>query len=323
MENEFTATPAVRKRVPLLLGLMGASGSGKTCSALRLAKGIQRVESGPVVFIDTESGRALQYADDFDFLHMRFEPPYTGERYIQALEAAASHKPACIIIDSMSHEHDGEGGVLDQHDKAMGGNHKKQFTAWGVAKKGRKRLIQRILKLEANVIFCFRAQRKVKPDKSGKPVDMGWMPIAAPEIVFEMTACCLLPPGSNGVPNWMPTEPGESEMVKIIEPLRKTLEQRGQLTEEIGAELAAWSSGDKDYLALVADAPTLDALETVKREAREAVKANKLDAATVKALKGAIAGREAELAAIDNGGPMTEQDKRDAEARDAAEAEEG
>ena len=32
----FEAKPAVRESVPLLVGLMGASGSGKTYSALRL-----------------------------------------------------------------------------------------------------------------------------------------------------------------------------------------------------------------------------------------------------------------------------------------------
>ena len=44
----FTARPAVRESVPLLIGLTGPSGGGKTFSALRLATGIQTVTGGDV-----------------------------------------------------------------------------------------------------------------------------------------------------------------------------------------------------------------------------------------------------------------------------------
>ncbi|RYD85626.1 MAG: hypothetical protein EOP84_01855, partial [Verrucomicrobiaceae bacterium] len=56
--RRFTIAPAIRRPVPLLLGLAGPSGSGKTYSALRLATGIARVASGDVVVIDTENKRA-------------------------------------------------------------------------------------------------------------------------------------------------------------------------------------------------------------------------------------------------------------------------
>ncbi len=39
----FTLKPAVRTQVPLLLGIVGASSSGKTYSALRLATGMAKV----------------------------------------------------------------------------------------------------------------------------------------------------------------------------------------------------------------------------------------------------------------------------------------
>ncbi len=57
--RQFTAALAVREQVPLLLGLMGPSGGGKTYSALRLAKGIQSVAGGDIYMIDTEARRGL------------------------------------------------------------------------------------------------------------------------------------------------------------------------------------------------------------------------------------------------------------------------
>ena len=62
-ERVFDDKPAVRERVPLLLGLVGPSGGGKTYSALRLARGFQKVTGGDIHFIDTEARRVFHYAD--------------------------------------------------------------------------------------------------------------------------------------------------------------------------------------------------------------------------------------------------------------------
>jgi adenylylsulfate kinase-like enzyme len=72
-ERKFTANDAKREHVPLLIGLTGPSGGGKTFSALRLATGIQQVTGGDIYFIDTESRRALHYADQFKFKHVELE----------------------------------------------------------------------------------------------------------------------------------------------------------------------------------------------------------------------------------------------------------
>src|SRR6185436_10622008 len=61
----FVLKPAVRENVPLLIGLAGGTGSGKTYSAMRLAKGLAGGQKFAV--IDTESGRARAYADEFQF----------------------------------------------------------------------------------------------------------------------------------------------------------------------------------------------------------------------------------------------------------------
>jgi RecA/RadA recombinase len=109
----FSLRPAVREKIGLLFGIAGASGSGKTYSALTLARGIAN-GTGRIAVIDTEAGRALHYAPPpsakadgvktFDFLHLDFQPPFTPERYIEAIRACEEAGATVIVIDSMSHE---------------------------------------------------------------------------------------------------------------------------------------------------------------------------------------------------------------------------
>jgi hypothetical protein len=70
----FQFAPAVREQVSLLIALAGAVGSGKTFSALRLAKGM--APSGKIAFIDTEARRGLHYAEQFKFMHADMRPPF-------------------------------------------------------------------------------------------------------------------------------------------------------------------------------------------------------------------------------------------------------
>ena len=118
---------AVRKSVPMLVSISGTSGSGKTYSALLLAAGIAG-PSGKVGLIDTENGRGEMYADSpgikaalpNGYLYLRFDPPFTPERYIEHLQAAESAGIAVCIVDSGSHEWEGIGGVSEAAEKAEG-----------------------------------------------------------------------------------------------------------------------------------------------------------------------------------------------------------
>lgn len=246
----FTANKAVRKNVPLLLGLMGPSGGGKTYSALRLSKGIQSVVGGDVYYIDTEADRALHYADQFDFYHVPFGPPFSPKRYLEAIQYCVQQGAKVIVVDSMSHEHEGEGGVLDMHDQAvkkMGGE-RHSFRAWAKPKAERQALINGILQLRCSFVFCFRAKEKTSAAKDPKTGDLkrlGWMAIAGDAFVYEMTACALLPPGVNGVPEWNPEREGERAMVKQPSQFRELFAaHRGKpLSEDMGAAMARWASG--------------------------------------------------------------------------------
>jgi len=135
--RSFEDRVAIRERVPLLIGLGGPSGSGKTFSALRLATGMQRVTGGEIYFIDTEARRALHYAEQFNFRHVEFKAPFSPLDYLAAIEFCVKKAAGVVIVDSMSHEHEGPGGVLEWHeaelDRMAGDDYKKRDQAEGRA----------------------------------------------------------------------------------------------------------------------------------------------------------------------------------------------
>lgn len=236
---------------PLLIGLMGPSGGGKTFSALRLATGIQNVAGGDIFGIDTEARRMLHYTDRFKFKHMQFDAPFGSRDYLAAIEQAVAAGAGVVIIDSMSHEHEGTGGCLDLHDQEldrMAGNDfakrdRMNMLAWQKPKAARRAMINGILQIPANFIFCFRAKEKLKLVPGQKPVPQGFMPIAGEELVFEMTVNCLLLPHANGVPTWRSDQIGERLMMKLPEQFRGIFEKEQPLSEDIGQKLAAWAKG--------------------------------------------------------------------------------
>lgn len=250
----FEATDAVRSEVPLLVGLSGPSNGGKTYSGLRLATGIQQVTGGDIWGIDTEARRMLHYADMFKFKHMPFRAPFGSLDYLAALQHCVKNGAKVIIVDSMSHEHEGPGGLLDFHlkelDRLAGEDWAKRervnMLAWQKPKQARRQLINGILQMEANFIFCFRSKNTAKPiKKDGKSevVQLGYMPIAGEEFVFEQTVNCLLLPGAKGVPTWSSGYAGEKQMIKLPEQFRGLFADNKPLDEEIGRKLALWARG--------------------------------------------------------------------------------
>lgn len=239
----FDDKPAVREQTPLLVGLMGPSGGGKTYSALRLATGIQRVSGGDIFFIDTEARRALHYAETFKFRHLDFRAPFGPLDYLAAIEHCVSKGAKTIIVDSMSHEHEGPGGVLEMHDTEMGGDFKKSMIAWKKPKGERRRMINTILQMSINFIFCFRAKEKLKVKKGQEPDQMGFMPIAGEEFVFEMTANALLLPNAGGVPTWASDFQGEKMMMKLPTQFAALFAQPRPMDEALGEAMARWSLG--------------------------------------------------------------------------------
>lgn len=270
----FTDDAGVRGQTPMLFGLIGPSGSGKTFSALRLATGMQHVFGGDIFVVDTERDRAKHYADMFKFRHVPFGAPFSPDDYIAAIDHCEKRGAKTVIIDSMSHEHSGLGGVLEWHDAEVQrlmvawrvNEDKANIPAWGKPKAARRKLINRLTQSSMNFILCFRAKDKIKIG-TGKVVQLGWMPDAGEEFVFELTAKALLLPGAGGIPTWKSDQVGEQMMIKLPEQFRRIFSGAAgkPLDEGIGQELALWSSGQDLTIAAYESCPDESTLQRLEK----------------------------------------------------------
>lgn len=251
--RQFTANPAVRRAVGLIIGIVAPSGAGKTYSALRLGTGISRVVGGKPFLIDTENGRALYYADTFDFVHVPMSPPFSPLDYQAAMQFCVAQGAKTIITDSMSHEHEGQGGVLEMHEKELdrlaGDDYQRRkkmtWMAWQKPKAMRKQMMLWMNQANVNFISTFRAKEKMKMVTGKDPIEMGFQPIAGEELIYEMVLKMLLLPGAEGVPTWQSEYPGERAMMKLPEQFRPFFdrEKPTQIDEALGAKLADWAAG--------------------------------------------------------------------------------
>lgn len=259
----FSFRPAVRENVGLLIGLAGASGSGKTYTAMRLASGIAAGKAFAV--IDTEAGRAKHYADAFKFDHGDLRPPFSPTAYAEAIAAADAAGYPVIMVDSCSHEHAGEGGILDMQEaefQRMGARDAVKMTSWIKPKGEHRKMVQKLLQVRAHLILCFRAEEKiemirnaegkmeVRKKQTATGLD-GWVPICEKNLPYELTASFLLMASRPGVP--LPIKLQEQH--KTLFPLDKPI------TEESGKALAGWAAGGKvDYTKALEAASSTDAL---------------------------------------------------------------
>lgn len=139
-----------RQQVKLRLGLSGASGFGKTKSALLLAYGMTQ-DWSKIAVIDTENSSASLYSDLGNYNVLDLQEPYSPERYIQAIELCEKSGIEVIIIDSVSHEWNGTGGCLDIHEK-LGG----RFQDWANITPRHQAFINKILQSSCHIITTTR-----------------------------------------------------------------------------------------------------------------------------------------------------------------------
>ena len=168
--NMFEITEAKRESAPITAAFIGGSGSGKTYSALLFARGLVGPE-GKIVVIDTEGGRSKIYAnvdalkgsDGVAFHHLDFVEPYRSERFSEAFKKAISFGADCVVIDTISHEHEGFLEYADQEEGRIGGRGAKR-SKWIKPKSGRKRFYSAISSSDAHVIATIRLNRIVNMD---------------------------------------------------------------------------------------------------------------------------------------------------------------
>jgi hypothetical protein len=205
--SEFKIKRAERTQARLRLALVGPSFSGKTRTALELARGIAEamIEAGlatgslegKVGVIDTERQSASLYSDVYAFDVIELNPPYTVDRYISALATFERAGYSVVIIDQMSHAWVGQGGIMEQVQKAESQN---AMAPWLNATPEQNRLVDTVLASPCHIIANMRAKTawsmEERQNKAGRtvkvPVRIGMGIVQRPGIEYEFTTVLML-----------------------------------------------------------------------------------------------------------------------------------
>ncbi len=176
---------ATKKQAKLKLSISGPSGSGKTFSSLRLARGL--ATAGRIALIDTENQSASLYSGRFDFDCADIAPPFSEDKFIEAIRAAEEARYEVLIIDSASHFWE---GILEYNSRldARGGN---SYTNWAEAGRKFKGILDAVLQSDLHVICCLRSKMDyvLETNAQGKsqPKKVGLAPVMRDGIEYEFT----------------------------------------------------------------------------------------------------------------------------------------
>ena len=266
MAIRFIPVTELNDPLTLSIGVSGGSGTGKTYSALLMARGIAEVVTGrkgaPIGFVDTENRRALHYKQDFpEMVHFDMKAVdhagqmvgFPPERWIEVIDAAEAAGLSVLVIDSFSHAWEGVGGVLDLHattlDRLTRGDDSKKDArsqlAWAEVKPRYRRLIDRIVRAKCHLIICtrakpvmqdFRTKQNARPTKTRRP-DVPWDPASDGDLMFEMTTMVILDPSAPGCP---------VHQIKVADQFKGLLDARRTMSVETGRRMAEWAMGGGD-----------------------------------------------------------------------------
>ncbi len=273
MSIRFIPVAEINDPLNITLGISGGSGTGKTFTALRVARGIAEQftgkKGGAIGYVDTEGKRALHYKLTFpEMCHFDFEAVdadgelvgFPPERWIEVIDAAEKAGLPVLILDSMSHAWEGVGGVLDLHaqvldrlvqeaEKRANGRYpvdpaKYSQLAWAEVKPRYRRLIDRIVRAKTNIIICTRAKpvmqqgfgdkaKNARKTKTRRD-DIPWDPASDGDLMFEMTAMIILDPIAPGCP---------VHQIKVADQFKGLFDRRQPMSERTGAAMAEWAMG--------------------------------------------------------------------------------
>lgn len=228
--SEFEIKPAVRENAPITAAIIGGSGAGKTLSALKFARGLVGHE-GVIVVIDSEGGRPKIYsnteeligADGHAFHILSMVEPYTSERFTKAFRAAEKFgvgKPLAIIVDTVSHEHEGFLEYADQEEARMSSRRDVSRAKWTRPKATRKRFYSAISSSSAHVIVTIRLNRIV--DMDAKPPKEIYKPECDKDLPYRMDLSMEVSPDHT------------IRYIKVPEPLKHLVEEGVKLSKHHG-----------------------------------------------------------------------------------------
>jgi hypothetical protein len=177
---------AERTKSKARMAIDGPTGSGKTFTALTAATAFGE----KIAVIDTERGSASLYADlfDFDVLELDFFDPL---HYVESIKAAELAGYDVLVIDSLSHAWEGEGGTLDQVDKNTAKYKGNSFAAWRVVTPKQRKLVDTILNAHLHVIVTMRSKMEYTMEKDSNGHTqirrVGLTPVQRSGIEYEFT----------------------------------------------------------------------------------------------------------------------------------------
>ena len=172
-----------RKQAKIKLALQGSAGSGKTYSSLLLAKGLCNGDLSKVAIIDSENGSADLYAHLGSYNVLCITPPFSPQKYVDAMDMCEQAGMEVIILDSISHCWD---YLLDYHSNLAGNS----FTNWAKIKPLEKLFVDKILQSDAHVIATMRTKQDyVLNQKDGKfiPEKVGLKAVQRDGVDYEFT----------------------------------------------------------------------------------------------------------------------------------------
>lgn len=178
---------AERKKAKLRVGMSGPAGSGKTYSALLVARGLSTAWE-KILLIDTENGSGELYSDLGAYNVITLEAPFTPERYIEAVQAAEAAGMETIVIDSVSHEWDGPGGVLEANERLANSKFKgNTWAAWSETTPRHRRFIDALVTSKCHIITTARAKTDTIQTEDKKIKKVGLKEIQREGFEYELT----------------------------------------------------------------------------------------------------------------------------------------
>lgn len=252
----FTFKPAnsFTERAGLFVSLTGSTNSGKTFSALRLARGIAG-PNGKIAVLDTEGGRTLHLKREFGFNANLMDPPFHPQRFADAAKDAEDAGYACMLIDSWSMEWVGLGGVLDWQDvelegmvkRALARNDKRseyaireasKMASWIKPKVAHKAMVYSLLQRRMPIVFAIRGEETIKSGEAGEKPTTVFKPICNKHFPFEVTVSFRLDSERKGY-----IDLSDPKSWKMEGSHQGIFLDGDRISEDHGKALAEWACG--------------------------------------------------------------------------------
>jgi len=242
---------AERKQAVIKLALQGPSGSGKTYSSLLLAYGLVG-NWDKIAVVDTENNSSHLYSHLGNFNVLSLSEPFSPERYIEGIELCEKAGMKAIIIDSISQEWEGSGGIIEFHGNMTGNS----FTNWNKVTPRHNAFIQKILQSSSHIIATVRSKQDyVLTDKNGKmvPEKVGLKGVTRDGTDYEFTVVLDLDIKHQATAS-------KDRTGLFINPLPFTI------TEQTGNKIRTWCQGEdliRKVESQINDAKTVQELRNI------------------------------------------------------------